>query len=906
MGGGCEHHGTFPKAPRLAWTRDRTDHLVYKSQVDDISSLKPELYPTLLAHHESTPIMNRRCLATFVAFAAHFLAVTCQAHVPHDIIYSLDVSPTFQNDGLVFASSTQFGEAHLMSSTFGETFSESHAGMQQTLVTGHTFSPNFSTDGIVYMVTHQGYYKSVDRGRNWEKQKDFADEQVLSICFANDETSIYVLTRNGLHRIGSDGLQSVDGYPHQNDVSPSDVTFGKLQRVGNRLFVHQVFYETPKRKNGMDLVDYRTGTVHVLDTDRGEWDSVGDLFASKVITDFDVSADGHTALIALKDGTVHRSVDQCQTWTQVFSRKDDFVCKLKMSPDFGDDQTIACGTAKGFVFLSQNGGDDWTVRSNGLSRWVHHVNILINQIAFSPNYRNDKTIFLGKTTGVYKTTDSGKFWRHINVWNPKWGYFVYPAPGEPSRDVFAATYNGGIYRSHDNGMTWSSANIGITSAFANGMELSPNYEVDKTIFVLDIATGLYRSADAGRSWSHVVQADTAKVIGKPVLYRKMGVSPDFADDGLIFLFSVPRRILGVPEKHVWSFNDKTNKLSQLSIGKSNNYINRFAFTPRGSKQKLVFAATAQGIFRSQDAGESWTQVSPIGSQKLFVSPDFDEDGLVYSMDAGGRLHRSIDEGQTFEPTKLGLDGKYIDNLTFSPRYADDQTLFASTFGEGVFRSQDAGRTWSHFGLRGKWLYSGPAFSSGDGDDSVFFAPTVDGIYRSTDDGRSWNNVLRTIQRLPKVPLLMLRDPNGKEIPLTFGTPEEMKRYDAYDAEVGDVIFARTPNLYQKIKSPHAYLASYYKFRANPGYAVEIHFYGTGVEYKCVQSADLGIVDIELDGKPQGQFDLYSERDRFDVTGYERQNLKQDYHVLRIVATGEKNQESSGTAMTFNAANITND
>ncbi|QDV63986.1 hypothetical protein Mal65_31340 [Crateriforma conspicua] len=40
MSGGCEHQRTFAKGPRLAWTRDRTDHLVYKSQVDDISSLK--------------------------------------------------------------------------------------------------------------------------------------------------------------------------------------------------------------------------------------------------------------------------------------------------------------------------------------------------------------------------------------------------------------------------------------------------------------------------------------------------------------------------------------------------------------------------------------------------------------------------------------------------------------------------------------------------------------------------------------------------------------------------------------------------------------------------------------------------------------------------------------------------
>ena len=99
---------------------------------------------------------------------------------------------------------------------------------------------------------------------------------------------------------------------------------------------------------------------------------------------------------------------------------------------------------------------------------------------------------------------------------------------------------------------------------------------------------------------------------------------------------------------------------------------------------------------------------------------------------------------------------------------------------------------------------------------------------------------------------------------------------------------------KKVKSPLAYLASYYKFRTNPGYAVEIHFYGSGVEYKCVQGPAMGIVRIELDGEPQGNFDLYSERDQFDVTGFARQDLKQGYHVLRIIATGDKNEKSIGT------------
>jgi hypothetical protein len=87
--------------------------------------------------------------------------------------------------------------------------------------------------------------------------------------------------------------------------------------------------------------------------------------------------------------------------------------------------------------------------------------------------------------------------------------------------------------------------------------------------------------------------------------------------------------------------------------------------------------------------------------------------------------------------------------------------------------------------------------------------------------------------------------------------------------------------------------------------MEIYFYGTGVEYKCVQGNDLGIVEIVLDGKPQGKFDLYNERETFDVTGFRRDDLKEGFHKLRVIATGRKNEDSAGSAITFNAANITN-
>ena len=840
------------------------------------------------------------------------------AHVPHDIIYSLDVSPTFSEDGLILASSTQFGEGHLISTNYGETFSETHAGMRQSLVTGHTFSPNFREDGIVYTVTNRGYYRSSDRGRVWKKQKLAFDEPVLSICTASDFASsgeIYVLTTNALYKVGGNSplRNAVSEAPQEPSASTApfkrfdETTFGRLQIAGGRLLVHRVYYDTPKKKNGMELVDYSSGTVEVFDIGNKSWSELSSKLNASVIADFDTTPEGKTMAVALEDGSVHISNDLGATWDKVLQRDDDFFCKVRLSPDYNDTRTVCAATAKGFVLLSGDGGETWEPRSNGLSRWVHHVNILVNQLVFSPNYKDDKTIFLGKTTGFYKTTDNGKFWRHINVWNPKWGYFVYPAPGKNSKDVFAATYNSGISRSHDLGETWRSANIGITSAFANGMELSPNYAEDKTIFVMDIATGLYRSSDAGLSWTKIKEMDTTEQSGNLVLYRELGVSSEFKNDGLILIFSVPRRTLDVKDKHCFTFNVNTKELKRVMIGTETNYINDFAFTPTGSKQKMMFAGTAQGAFVSQDSGDTWQKMhSTIGGvQSVIVSPDFDNDGTLYLKRGQGGLLVSTDAGKSFQPTELGLTGRYIQNLVFSPDFKNDKTLYVTTYGAGVFRSRNGGKDWSHVGLRGKWLYTGPSFSASYSEDKTIFAPAVDGVYRSTDDGATWRNVLDHTQFLPKVPFLTLKNKDGREIPLTFGTVGKMKSYGAYDEEIGNEMFQPTGRQIEKVAHNKAYLGSYYKFRVEEGSAVEIYFYGTSVEFKCIQGNDMGIVDIEVDGHSRGQFDMYSPGDVFDVTGFLDDDLEEGFHTLRIISTGKKSPASSGTSFTFNAANIKN-
>lgn len=131
----------------------------------------------------------------------------------------------------------------------------------------------------------------------------------------------------------------------------------------------------------------------------------------------------------------------------------------------------------------------------------------------------------------------------------------------------------------------------------------------------------------------------------------------------------------------------------------------------------------------------------------------------------------------------------------------------------------------------------------------------------------------------------------------------MKKDKMYDEEIGKQVYKKLDGNIRKIEKTKAYLGSYYKFKINKGTAVEVYFYGTSVEYKCVTGNDLGITNIIVDCKIKGEFDLYSKSDVFDVTGFLDDNLKEGFHTLRIEATDRKNKHSNGTGLSFNVVDI---
>jgi len=156
----------------------------------------------------------------------------------------------------------------------------------------------------------------------------------------------------------------------------------------------------------------------------------------------------------------------------------------------------------------------------------------------------------------------------------------------------------------------------------------------------------------------------------------------------------------------------------------------------------ILAGTKAGLFRSQDAGQSWQRVLPGPADPALVALAVAAPGKtgrdIFATSEGGRLYRSSDGGATWPemPSWAGLGVGVA--IAISPNYADDATLFVAT-ADGPLRSQDGGESWesSTFGLLDVDTLC-LAISSNYAQDETLWAGTAfGGFFRSRNSGRSW-------------------------------------------------------------------------------------------------------------------------------------------------------------------------
>ncbi len=325
----------------------------------------------------------------------------------------------------------------------------------------------------------------------------------------------------------------------------------------------------------------------------------------------------------------------------------------------GDPNTYYFGAVAGGIFKSTNGGLTWT------PTFDHESISSIGAIAVADSDPNILYAGSGEAClrgnisygdGVYKSSDAGRTWRNVGLKDTRHIGAVIIDPRNPDIVLVAAL-----------GHAWG-----------------PNAE-----------RGVFRTADGGKTWQKVLYHDenTGAI---DVVFDPRNSSIVYAS-----LWQVRRQPWyfnsGGPGSGLYKSVDGGLTWKQLQgNGLPEGNLGRIGISVSGADSNRVYAlieAREGGLYRSNDAGNSWTRVNE--DQRFrqrawyfsHVFADPKQVDTVYVLNTGA--FRSNDGGKTFEllPAPHGdHHGLWIDPT-------NPQRLFNSNDG-GVTISVDGGKTWT--------------------------------------------------------------------------------------------------------------------------------------------------------------------------------------------------------------------
>jgi photosystem II stability/assembly factor-like uncharacterized protein len=209
--------------------------------------------------------------------------------------------------------------------------------------------------------------------------------------------------------------------------------------------------------------------------------------------------------------------------------------------------------------------------------------------------------------------------------------------GSPPTTIYAGTEGNGVYKSVDDGLTWSAANTGMAHTAVRTI-----YTSGGKVFA-GTDSGLFSAPDTtspGASWTKVAQG--------PETNPQHPTKLNQAVQAVISLTAGPM-LAGTASEGVFRSTDdgQTWQPPPADDGMAaGTTVWSFA-----SFANFVWAATSDGIYRSSDQGSTWTLSSdgiPDTAVTLGIFQDTQNPLIYYAETGSDGVYRSVDGGTTWQ------------------------------------------------------------------------------------------------------------------------------------------------------------------------------------------------------------------------------------------------------------------
>jgi len=232
------------------------------------------------------------------------------------------------------------------------------------------------------------------------------------------------------------------------------------------------------------------------------------------------------------------------------------------------------------------------VTYNGTESWQQITDNNFTSFALDPKTR--KILFVTKGVDVLKSINGGSSWDIIFT-EPSNNVLIDIAINpKDSEHILTVTKDGIVFESTNHGDAWSVLSTDVKLKSVNQIQFNPKNSQE--VYLTTNAQGVYISYDSAKTWA---------------------------------------------------------KISALDAYKDSNKLNQFKINPKNPRH--LYHASAYGLLRSLDSGQSWHSIPLLATSKkaqilaIGFNP-FDERQLYY-LDKNS-LYRSTDSGKTWMPTPM--------------------------------------------------------------------------------------------------------------------------------------------------------------------------------------------------------------------------------------------------------------
>jgi photosystem II stability/assembly factor-like uncharacterized protein len=451
----------------------------------------------------------------------------------------------------------------------------------------------------------------------------------------------------------------------------------------------------------------------------GGWEFLGPFGGSAAI----VQVDGHhsgTLLAATSNAQIFRSEDSGESWKAL-----PFPGQLRatlhaLAIDQRNPGVYFVGMSSelpqysGILRTSDNGLTWKRIPAPGL--------IAVWSIAICP--QDSRVIAAGGENGLWLTRDGGESWERATPWDDSELTPVVALTFDPwdSKILYAGTPHL-AWKTADGGTTWQSIHEGMLDD-SDIFSILVDDRRRRRVFAATCG-GIYRSLEGGASWTKLSEPKGAS-------FRTYHIAQDPFQPNVLLAGTSQGLVKSVDSGTTW----------RALSARSTRWI---AFDPK-RPNRIYVATDEDGLYRSDDAGESLQQINQGFSNRPFTTlAALENDLYVTALSAGGDLilRRSDSEPEWEEllrfapqPMQTATTAPALDDLWIHDAVTTEGSDMLAATSRGLARSHNGGVTWQLVAgtLDGSTVSALCRHPTRTG---FLFASVFGKIFGSRDDGRSW-------------------------------------------------------------------------------------------------------------------------------------------------------------------------